>query len=205
MNEDEDNTFHSCLLYEAVYTNIQEFSDVIIKCGDTKFECHKVFLASRSRVFREMFNADVTEKIEETDEVQIDDIKPDVMGEMLYYIYMGKTYDMENDADFAKDVFIAAVKYQIESLKKLCEEAVINSIWHGNFFSLLIMGDEHSNNIKQAALEFMVKNRRKIDLKQIKELEEHPSLMMELVKEFTQEIRCGCHHEYEDIISYSDY
>ena len=64
------------------------------------------------------------------------------------------------------------------------------------------MGDEHSFNIKQAALEFMVKNRRKIDLKQIKELEEHPSLIMELVKEFTQEIRCGC-HEYEDC--YCDY
>ena len=65
------------------------------------------------------------------------------------------------------------------------------------------MGNEHSNNIKQAALEFMVKNRRKIDLNQIKGLKEHPSLMMELVKEFTQEIRCGCHHDYEDC--YSDY
>ena len=112
MNEDEDTTFHSCLLYEAVYTNIQEFSDVIIKCGDTKFECHKVFLASRSRVFKEMFNADAKEMIK--NEVQIDDIEPDVMGEMLYFIYLGKTYDMESDAVFAKDVFLAAVKYQIE-------------------------------------------------------------------------------------------
>ena len=39
-----------------------EYADITIECGDKKFKCHKIILASRSPVFKTMFDADMKEK-----------------------------------------------------------------------------------------------------------------------------------------------
>jgi len=175
---------------EEVFKN-KEFSDVIVKCGSIKFECHKVFLASSSPVFKAMFNTQMKEKI--SNEVHIDDVKPDVMADLLQFIYTGK---FSNFDKFAMDLFIAADKYQIESLKKLCERELVKSIGMENCFSLLIMGDTYSPAIKKSALSFVIKNKNRIELED--NLVEYPSLMMELLKEFIGKNKDGDNSEYDD-------
>jgi len=175
---------------EEVFKN-KEFSDVIVKCGSIKFDCHKVFLASSSPVFKAMFNTQMKEKI--SNEVHIDDVKPDVMAVLLQFLYTGKVSNFDK---FAMDLFIAADKYQIESLKKLCERELVKSIGIENCFSLLIMGDTYSPAIKKSALSFLIKNKEKIEVED--NLVEYPSLMMELLKEFIGKNKDGDDSECDD-------
>jgi len=175
-NQSSENFDELVKRLEEVFKN-KEFSDVVVKCGGIKFECHKVFLASSSPVFKAMFNTQMKEKI--NNEVHINDVKPDVMAVLLQFLYTGKVSNFDK---FAIDLFIAADKYQIESLKKLCEMKLVKSIGIENCFSLLIMGDTYSPTIKKSALSFLVKNKERIELED--NLVEYPSLMMELLKEF---------------------
>jgi len=191
----DDNSTKVSYPFQEVeaYVNIKEFSDVVVKCCETNFDCHKVFLASRSPVFSAMFNANMKEKIE--NEVQIDDIKPDVLAEMLHFIYTWKCKSL--DVDLAEDLLIAADKYQIDSLKKLCEERLICSINTENYFSLLVLGHTYSSRIKKSVYDYVVGNKNNIKFDE--SLMEYPSLMMELLREFAIEkgtrrvaSRCPC-------------
>jgi len=189
-NQSSENFEELVKRLEEVFKN-KEFSDVIVKCGGIKFECHKVFLASSSPVFKAMFNTQMKEKI--SNEVHIDDVKPDVMAVLLQFLYTGKVSNFDK---FAMDLFIAADKYQIESLKKLCETKLVMSIGIENCFSLLIMGDTYSPAIKKSALSFLIKNKNRIELED--NLVEYPSLMMELLKEFIGKNKDGDDIECDD-------
>ena len=80
-----------------------------MKCQDKVFDCHQFMLSARytalklhqyihylhchhpcrSPVFRAMFQADMAEK--KTKKVDIQDLHPDVVAEMLQFIYSGNT------------------------------------------------------------------------------------------------------------------
>jgi len=156
--------------------NDKEFSDVVVKCGGTRFECHKVVLASSSPVFKAMLTSNMKEKI--NNEIEIDDIKPEVMTELLEFIYTGRSSNLDN---FSEDLLIAADKYGIDSLKKLCEGILINSLGIENCFSLLILGDTFSPTIKESALKFVIKNKERIKFEE--NLVDHPSLMADILRD----------------------
>ena len=111
-------------------------------------------------------------------EVEIDDFGPDVLTEMLKFIYTAKGPDSEN---LLKELLIAADKYQIDALKKVCEIKIIGSIGTENCISLLILGEVlRAANVKKAAFEFVINNREQIKLDD--ELGAHPTLMLEVLK-----------------------
>jgi len=177
-----DSTEYGKMLSEATDLNIyhdKEFSDVVVKCGGTNFECHKVFLAACSPVFKAMLTSNMQEKI--NNKIEIDDIKPEVMTELLEFIYTGRSSNLDQ---FSVDLLIAADKYGIDSMKKLCEDILINSLGIENCFSLLRMSDTYSPNIKKSALKFVIENKESIKFDELKlELAEHPSLVMDILKE----------------------
>ena len=96
----------------------------------------------------------------------------------LEFIYKGKTSNFDK---YVIDLLIAADKYQIDSLKEQCEKKLIESIGIENCFSMLIMGDTYSLNIKKSALEFLIDNRVRIAFNE--DLINHPSLMNEILGE----------------------
>ena len=61
--------------------NSKEMSDVQIKCGDQIVDAHQLVLSTRSPVFQRMFQAEMKEK--ENGQVDIKDLKPEVVSEML--------------------------------------------------------------------------------------------------------------------------
>ena len=67
----------------------KEFCDVQVKCGDKTFDCHQFMLSARSPVFRAMFQNDMAEK--KSKKVDVKDLHPDVVAEMLQFIYTGNT------------------------------------------------------------------------------------------------------------------
>jgi len=130
-----------------------------------------------------MFHSNMKETI--TNEVQIDDIKPEVMAEMLLFIYAGKTSNGCMSMDMAKDLFIAADKYQIDPLKNRCENQLVRLLNIDNYHSLLLLGDTYSSSLKKSVMRFVVQNKKRIELDE--SLVENPSLMMELLNEFAND------------------
>ncbi|VDL74431.1 unnamed protein product [Nippostrongylus brasiliensis] len=93
----------------------KQFSDctLVATCksnGPQIFHVHKAILAARSRVFHAMFEHNMTES--ERNEVAIDDVEPDVLREMLCFMYTG-TLTAEN----ACVTLVLADLYSAEQLR----------------------------------------------------------------------------------------
>ena len=97
-----------------------ELTDVLIKCQNKSFKAHKVILSASSPVFRAMFQADMKES--SSQEVVIKDIEPDIVEEMLKFIYTCSCCVEENsDLDFVSNLLVASDKYQMKTLKNVCQ------------------------------------------------------------------------------------
>lgn len=135
----------NCLFEQA------NFSDVTLTCGNREFKMHKSILSARSAVFSAMFESQMLEGI--SNKVQIEDVDPDVMKEVLRFIYTGKSNSIDKMADL---LLAAADKYALERLKALCEEALCNNLDIENVADTLILADCHSAvQLKYQAIEFI--------------------------------------------------
>ena len=97
------------------------------------FDYHQFMLSARSPVFKAMFLADMAEK--RIKKVNVKDFHPDVLSELLTFIYSGKTSKMDK---FAKDLLASADKYQLDQLKSACAEHLCSNIDFENCISHLI-------------------------------------------------------------------
>lgn len=75
-------------------------------------QVHKAVLATRSPVFAACFEHKMSES--QSDRVIIDDVEPDVMKEMLRFMYTGTAPNLDRMAD---TLLAAADKYQLDRLK----------------------------------------------------------------------------------------
>jgi len=129
-------------------------SDVIINCNGKVFNCHKFILGARSPVFNAMFQADMKEG--NAREVNIDNLDPKVLGDMLQFIYTGK---IPNTDEFMKDLLEAANYYQLEQLKIACEESLCLILQSNNCIGFLIFADTFSANLlRKKSLVMVAKN-----------------------------------------------
>jgi len=86
--------------------------------------------------------------------VEVKDVEPEVMAELLRFIYTGKT--AANLDNMAADLLAAADKYALERLKVMCEEALCNGLTVENVCDVLILADLHSaEQLKAQAIEFI--------------------------------------------------
>ena len=173
----------------------KDMCDVQILCGGQVFDCHQVILSARSPVFRIMFQADMAEKM--TRKVNVTDVEPDVMAELLTFIYSGnipkldkldkervvktQTFDL-----FAQGLLMAAEKYQLEQLKNICLEKLCCNLDAKNCLNYLILGDLYqARNLRKAALQFITSNMENVfKSKDWKErLKDYPNLMAEVIEE----------------------
>jgi len=124
------------------------FSDVTLKTKGRSFRAHRVILAARSPVFRAMFSHNMQET--KSNEVIIKDIEGDVLEELIRFIYTNKVNDV---AKIARPLLAAADKYALESLKTMCESALISQMTVEDVADTLVLSDLHGcNHLKEAAL-----------------------------------------------------
>ena len=157
----------------------KKYADVTISCGDNKFDCHKIILASRSHVFEAMFDSNMKEM--KTGKVEIQDMDPEVLGNLLQYIYTGVAPNIDT---MAKELFAAADQYQIEKLKELCEEKLMSTIDVDNCIDHLVLGDlYHAPRMRAKALKFVAQNIVSINSSEWKEtLVNYPTFMVEVME-----------------------
>ena len=137
-----------------------EFSDVVIHCNGTIFPCHQIILATRSSVFRAMLSAEMLEA--QTKRIDIKDSRPEIVGEMLRFIYTGDIPD-ERLSEMATDLLRVADMYQLDFLRKMCEANLCSSLKVDNSIEYLVLGDMyHAPKLKKKALELVAMNMKKI-------------------------------------------
>ena len=138
----------------------KEFCDVEIQCDKSIFPCHKLVLAARSPVFRAMLQADMKEK--QTKKIVIEDSKPEIVSEMLNFIYTG---DITNEKlhEMASDLLAVGEKYQLVHLTKMCEDKLCSTLEVDKSIEYLVLGDLYNLlTLKTLALELVAKNMKKI-------------------------------------------
>ena len=95
-----------------------QFTDIKFHVGDRIFNAHKMIVAARSPVMMAMFMSDMTES--KTNNVKIDDCDPAVFERFLAFLYTGK---LDESANHLEQLYAVADKYQVDTLKNLCQSA----------------------------------------------------------------------------------
>ncbi|XP_057320397.1 kelch-like protein 24 [Microplitis mediator] len=136
------------------------FSDVILSVDGAELPAHKIILSSHSPVLFAMLTADMKEKKESR--IDIENFEVDVINEMLTYFYTGETKASE-DVDTALKMLELANMYQINKLKDICEQTLLNNIKVDNVLVILVAADDfNAQKLVDESIKFMVNNRKEI-------------------------------------------
>jgi len=179
---DEEMKFQNCKqMMEDLRKAFEEKNslDVTVNCGDASFECYKFMLTARSPVFKAMFQHDTKEN--QTNVVNLKDIEPRVLEEMMLYIHTG---DAPNVKQLAKELLAVADFYQLNQLKYCCQEVLSETLDAKNSIGVLILSDMHSAmKLRRDALKFVSENMNSVSLScdWKKELAYYPSLQSEII------------------------
>ena len=110
-------------------------SDLTIKCGEKTFQVHKIFMTSRSSVFKAMMDTEMVEAA--TREILVTDIDCPTLEEMIHYIYTGVLSDKKLDL---QSIWYAADKYDVHGLEgALCSKMKNENIGGEQVADLLII------------------------------------------------------------------
>lgn len=156
----------------------QHHSDITLMADGQLLPAHKNMLAARSSVFRAMFSNPMLEN--KSGQVEIQDTKPDVLRQFLAYIYSANIPDLS----YAEELLIVADKYNVLSLKDICESHLAKGISVETFSRVLVLSSFHAcQDLKRAALDFFLINSMQImKSKDWRELQSHPDLLNEVLR-----------------------
>ena len=105
-------------LNEMLFLNRECSGDLKVNCQGTIFDVHKVVLSCQSDVFGTMLDVGKWKKLEtKNGEVKIDDVKPEVMETLIYFVYHDTIQD---ELKINNELLIAAEKYNILGLIDVC-------------------------------------------------------------------------------------
>ena len=103
----------------AELENYQTESDVQFLVQGETIPSHTLILQGGSPVFAAMFEHDMTESSSRI--VVINDIEPKVFRHLLRFLYTGNAPEVGDDENMVEPLFIAADKYQVDTLKDWCK------------------------------------------------------------------------------------
>ena len=166
----------------------EQGSDVMLVASDGKeFPAHTLILSSRSPVFSAMFEHDMKEKQEKR--VTIEDLDSKAVKSLLDFMY---TDSVPILAQLAPQLLFAANKYQIPTLKTVCEESMTANLTINNATKFLSCADLYdATQLRNAAKRFVVRN-----LSEIKKTDswktlrnQSPHLLDEIIDELAEVMR----------------
>jgi hypothetical protein len=140
--------------------NSSHYSDVVFQLDDeTKIFGHKLVL-SRCAFFKAMFENDVMKEstTSGSNSVLIPEIGSEIFTLLITYLY---TDEIDETLSFQKamDVFIAADRFGIDRLKRICEQAILMDISAENACEIFHAADLHNATIlRKKSLEFILRH-----------------------------------------------
>ncbi|XP_035218023.1 speckle-type POZ protein-like B [Stegodyphus dumicola] len=142
----------NCLYFKSDLRNLYRsgnLSDINITVGSKTFWAHKYILCSRSSVFRKMFEtSEITPKM---DTVTVSDIDPDIMDEILLFMYSGCLEKPLKET--VEQLYIAAYRFDVSTLKEKCSSFLKANLNAENAGKILQLAEEHSDcDLQKCAL-----------------------------------------------------
>ncbi|GAB2289909.1 hypothetical protein Dimus_024208 [Dionaea muscipula] len=131
-------------------------SDVVLVASDTlvPIPANKVVLASRSPVFKAMFENDMKEKI--SGMIKISDVTCDSLCLFVNYLY---TAEVCLDEQIACDLLVLAEKYQVKHLKEHCEKYLVSTLSLDNSYSNYVFALQYgAEKLLEASLSIITDN-----------------------------------------------
>ena len=136
-----------------------DMSDVTFIVKGEELNAHKN-IVSISPVLAAMFQGHFKEG--RSNCVNIDDIDCNVFEQLLHYIYTG-TAPLCDEQTMTEPLFLAADKYQMEGLKDVCVNILIDKLSLENVVHFLVVGHLYSApTIEEASFQCLVKHRGKV-------------------------------------------
>jgi hypothetical protein len=131
--------------------------DVMFKFTDPAHNlwAHKAVLYQRSPVFKDKFPPDVLEAL--NGEIEVDDVEPRVMKELLIHMYTESFSDntWKQDDAFARKLFTAACLYGFSDARAECELVIGRHVTVENVSALLRLADgSGAKELKKRCVEF---------------------------------------------------
>ena len=164
----------------------KDLADMEIICGDKSLSCHVIVLSARSPVFRAMFKADMAEK--KKGKIEIQGFSFNVIQNMIHFMYTGSLSKTELDEIDAADLLGAADQYQLDLLKRVCENKLCEILNVDNCLLLLAIADMHqADQLKARGMDLVIKNMNTIVMKSSEDwkkcVKDHPDLVVEITEE----------------------
>lgn len=146
-----------CTLHEnlGILLETESYSDVTLVVENDELQAHKNILAAQSSVFAVIFQH---EELAESKKnvVKIDDIAPEVVKEMLRFMYTGET---PNLSLMAESLLAAAEKYALDRLKIMCEKSLYENLTFETAARTLYVADLYNaSQLKRYVIEFICAN-----------------------------------------------
>ncbi|KAF4325521.1 hypothetical protein BBO99_00000339 [Phytophthora kernoviae] len=143
----------TAMAYLRLLVNNQLMSDVTFIVEGGPVYGHKN-LCVRCSYFRAMFTGEMQESTAR--EVEITDVSRSTFLSLLEYVYTDRMEVLESGL---KDLFIAADRYGIDSLKRVCTQKLSKSISVDNAASILQAADQHNApKLRDECFQFTLRN-----------------------------------------------
>uniref|UniRef100_A0ACD5Y2V4 Uncharacterized protein n=1 Tax=Avena sativa TaxID=4498 RepID=A0ACD5Y2V4_AVESA len=129
-----------------MYDN-QDLTDVSFDVGGERFSAHRLVLAARSPVFKAELYGLMAESIMTS--ITIDDMEASTFRSLLHYMYRGllpkaDRNDVSSTTSQCQHLLVAADRYGVEELKKICENMLFGSgIMIDSVVSMLELAEAH--------------------------------------------------------------
>ncbi|GBM23464.1 Speckle-type POZ protein [Araneus ventricosus] len=133
--------------------------DVSLQVGPDLINAHKHVLSAKSPVFNDIFTKDT--KNETDNIVVIEDLDADTVRRLLFYMYTDALHDYlwEN----IMNLFSAADKYNVLSLKQKCSFFLKANLSFSNVCQVLVLADMHQDaDLKSAVFAFISKHNSEV-------------------------------------------
>jgi speckle-type POZ protein len=145
----------------AMMSDKQEFTDVSFNVGGESFSAHRLVLAARSPVFKAELYGPMAES--KMTSITIQDMEASTFRSMLHYMYHGSLPDAgQKDVCSTmaqyQHLLVAADRYGLEGLKKICEGKLSASgIIIDSVVSMLELAEDHvCPKLKARCFDFLV-------------------------------------------------
>lgn len=155
-------------------------SDILIVCGENResIYAHSFMLKLRSHVFKVMLSSNMKESHSHT--IEMFDVDPNVMRQVIVYIYTDSIPTVEM-SEYCFELWNIAVKYQIAGLEAILTRYIVENLSKENVKYILQQSDIlNAILLKEEAIKYVSKNKDIILMNDfLNELD--PSLVQEIL------------------------